>query len=124
MARCEGALLRSPGPTPFSRKTSSLGNLCQCLVTLTMKKCFLVFRWNCLYISLCPLPLVLALGTTGKSLAPSSSFHPFRYFYTLRRSPFEPSLLQAEQSQLSQPFLKGEMLQSFNNLCGPLVDSA
>jgi len=36
------------------------------------KKFFLMFRWNFLCFSLCPLPLVLSLGTTEKSLAPSS----------------------------------------------------
>ena len=37
-----------------------------------LRKFFLVFSWSFLCFSLCPLPLVLALGTTGKSLAPSS----------------------------------------------------
>ena len=46
---------------------------------------------------------------------------PFRYLYTLMRSP-EPSLLQAGQSQLSQPFLTEEMLQSLHHLHGPLLD--
>jgi len=31
-----------------------------------------MFRWNFLCFSFCPLPLVLSLGTTEKSLAPSS----------------------------------------------------
>jgi len=44
----------------------------QCSVTLKVKKFFLVFRWNFLCFSLCPLPLVLSLGTTEKSLAPYS----------------------------------------------------
>jgi len=35
-------------------------------------KFFLIFRRNFLCFSLCPLPLVLSLGTTEKSLAPSS----------------------------------------------------
>ena len=35
----------------------------------------------------------------------------------------EPSLLQAEQSQLSQPLLIGQMLQPLNHLCGPSLDS-
>jgi len=52
--------------------TTSLGSLCQCSVTLRGKKFFLMFRWNFLCFSLCPLPLVLSLGTTEKSLAPSS----------------------------------------------------
>lgn len=47
-----------------------LGNLCQCSFTHTVKKCFLTFRWNTLYFSLQPLPLVLtcrnAQGDTSK----------------------------------------------------------
>ena len=51
--------------------TTSLGSLFQCSITLRGKKFFLMFRWNFLGFSLCPLPLVLSLGTTEKSLAPS-----------------------------------------------------
>ena len=51
--------------------TTSLGSLSQGSITLTVKF-FLVFSWNFLCFSLCPLPLVLSLGTTEKSLAPSS----------------------------------------------------
>ena len=53
----------------FSREgdsTTSLGNLFQCSVTLRVKKFFLMFSWNFLCFSLCPLPLVLSLGTTEK----------------------------------------------------------
>jgi len=39
---------------------------------LTWKKCFLMFGGNVLCVLLCPLPLVLSLGATEKSLAPSS----------------------------------------------------
>ena len=42
------------------------------LHSLRGKKFFLVFSWSFLGFSLCPLPLVLSLGTTGKSLALSS----------------------------------------------------
>jgi len=52
--------------------TASLGSLFQCSVTLRGKKFFLMFRRNFLCFSLCPLPLVLLLSTTEKSLAPSS----------------------------------------------------
>jgi len=52
--------------------TTSLGSLCRGSITLGGKKFFLMFRQNFLYFSLCPLPLVLLLGTTEKSLAPSS----------------------------------------------------
>jgi len=52
--------------------TTSLGKVFQCSVTLRGKKFFLMFSWNFPCFSLCPLPLVLSLGTTDKSLAPSS----------------------------------------------------
>lgn len=77
-----------------------LGNLGQCLVTLRVKKCFL-FRQN-LCFSLCPLPWVLALGITEKSLTFSSLYPLFRmwgknvFIYINQILP-EPSLLQDEQ---------------------------
>ena len=71
--------------------TTSLGNLCQCSVTLTVKMCFLMLRRSTF--SLCPLPLVLSLGTTANRLASWSSHVPSRYLYTLMISR-EPSLLE------------------------------
>ena len=52
--------------------TASLGSLCQGSGTLRGKKFFLGFSWSFLCFSLCPLPLVLSLGTTEKSLAPKT----------------------------------------------------
>ena len=52
--------------------TTPLDSLFQCSISLRAKKFFPVFRYNFLCFSLCPLPLVLSLGTTEKSLAPSS----------------------------------------------------
>jgi len=89
------ALCGSPSPTPFQSRvtysrlhkmlsgwvliisregdsTTSLGSLGQCSIILRGKKFFLMFSWNFLCFSLCPLPLVLSLGTAEKSLAPSS----------------------------------------------------
>ena len=85
-------------------------------------KAFLMFRGNLLCFSLCPLPLVLPLGTTEKSLVPSFVHPPFSCLCTSMRSP-QPSLLQVKQSRLSQPFLIGEMLQSLHHLRGILLDS-
>ena len=48
-----------------------LGNLHECSVTLTVKKCFLMFRGTLSCSNLFPLPLVLLLDTTEKSLTPS-----------------------------------------------------
>lgn len=52
--------------------TMYLGKLCQCSITCMAQKCFLVFRWNLLYSTLCPLSLVLALATTKKKKKPGS----------------------------------------------------
>lgn len=57
-------------------------------ITHIVKECFLIFRWNFLYASLCPLPLALSLDTTGKSLTPSSLHPLFKYLYTMIRSPW------------------------------------
>lgn len=54
--------------------TNSLGNLYQCVATHTAKF-FLVFRWNFVCISFCPLPPVLLSDSTEQSLAWSSRFH-------------------------------------------------
>lgn len=47
---------------------------CQCSGTLTAHKCFLMARHNLFCSSLIPLPIVLTLGTTGKSLGLFSLF--------------------------------------------------
>ena len=76
--------------------TTSLGSLFQGSVTLRGKKFFLMFRRNFLCFSLCPLPLVLSLGTAEKSLgpakhpAPSASRHQFS---RARNSPTLPESL-------------------------------
>ena len=94
---CSSRVTHSRLPRTMSRRllstskdgdsTTSLGSLCQCSATLTVTECFLMFRGNLLCVSLCPLPLVLSLGTAGKSLAPSSSPPRCRCKYTWVRSP-------------------------------------
>ena len=62
--------------------TTSLGSLFQCLTTLTVKKVFLMFKFNFTYFSLCPLLLLLSLVTTERRLTSSPSFFsPVRYLY-------------------------------------------
>lgn len=80
----------------------SLGNLCQCSVTLTGKNCFLMFRQGLLCFIWCPLLLFMSLNTAEKTLAPCL-YPSFTYLCTLMG--FSLSFLQAEQSQLSQLFL-------------------
>ena len=55
--------------------TTSLGRLFQSSVTLRGKKFFLMFRRNFLCFSLCPLPLVLSLGTKYIYTSPSIIVH-------------------------------------------------
>lgn len=80
--------------------TMYLGKLCQCSITCMAQKCFLVFRWNLLYSTLCPLSHVLALATTKKKkkawLLPLCVF-PSGICTHGGDSP-EPPLLQAQQS--------------------------
>ena len=71
--------------------TASLGSLFQCFVTLTVKKFFLMFVWNFPCSSLCPLPLVLLLHTTEKSLATVFMTNTARDF---RLSPSIPAFLR------------------------------
>ena len=52
--------------------TTSLGNLFQCSVTVTVKKCPLIFSQNFLCFSLYLLPLIFSLGTNEKRLVSSS----------------------------------------------------
>lgn len=64
--------------------TTSLGSLCQCLITFTVNYIFLMFKWIFLYFKLCSRLFITSLGTTGKSLVPSSLL-PIRHLYTLSR---------------------------------------
>lgn len=64
---------------------------------------------------------ILCLDSTEHSL--TSLKLPFRQLYTWIRSPPESTLLQPEQSQLSQLFFIGQMLLFLNHLGGPLLDS-
>lgn len=88
---------------------ASLGNLCQCSISLTVKTCFLTFTLNFMCSSLCSLPLAFALGITEESLALASWHTPFKYL-DIGKSPPKGRLLQAKQPQLFQPLLTGEML--------------
>ncbi|KAK4810366.1 hypothetical protein QYF61_019285 [Mycteria americana] len=87
--------------------TTSRGNLFQCFTTLIVKKFFLISTLNLPSFSLKPLPLVLSQQALLKSCNKVST---------------EPSLLQAEQPQLSQPFFIGEVFHPSGHLRGPPLD--
>lgn len=71
--------------------TTTLVNLCQCSIIRTVKKCFLMFRWNFLFL-----------------LVPIASYpvtcHHWKDPGSVLFAP-ETSLLWAEESQLAQPSL-------------------
>lgn len=73
-----------------------------------------MFGWTFQYFTLWPLPSVLTLGTTQKSLALSSLLSLIRYLYTLIRFPL--SLLY---SRLSSPSNIG--LSLYNRGFDPLI---
>lgn len=85
---------------------TNLGGLCQYSVTtLTVKKCFQMFRGCLLCFDVCPLSLVLALGTTDRSLVPSSLHPLLNDLYTLLRSSLNlfSRLTSASSLSLSSP---------------------
>ena len=84
------------------QSTTSLGSLFQCSVRV--KKFFLMFIWNFLCCSLCPLPLVLSLAPLKRVWPHPPDTHP--------EDIYQPSVLQAKQAQLPQLFLVGETLQT------------
>jgi len=102
---------------------SSLGNLCQCSGSLPVKIVFddvqrepSVFQF---------VPIASGPVTAHRGKEPGSVFFApsLQVFVQIKKIPPEPSLPQAEQSQLSQPLLTEEMLQSLNHLHGPSLDS-
>jgi len=81
-----------------------------------------MFRRNLLSFILGPLPLVLSLGYTEKSLAPFPLYPPFRYACTLMRSPLH-LLFSRLNSPSSQPVRIGGMILSLNHLRVSSLDS-
>lgn len=101
-----------------------LRSLCLCSVMLRVKKCFLMFNGNILCIgNLCPLPVVLSLGSTEKNLALSSLHALIRLSMYNTKFPFESSLLRSKPFQLSHSFLIRRMIQPFHHFCCLLLDS-
>ena len=83
----------------------------------------LIFRGNLLCFCLCPLPLVLAMGTTENGPSPTFFAFSLQLFIYMNEITAEPPVLQAEQSQLSQSFLIEDVLQSLHRLGGLSLNS-
>lgn len=73
------------------------GHLFQCLPSLKVKeKIFLPFKWSFLYFTLCPLPLILSVHPSEKTLAPSFFTPPpplFIHFDKIPLLSFDKTLL-------------------------------
>ena len=116
-------LLRAPSNLALNTvregaATASLGNLCQGLTTLMVKNFFLMSNLNLPSFSVQPFPLVLSLHTLVNS--PSPAFlQATQILAGCSKVIPEPSLLQAEQPQLPQPVLTGEVLQPSDHPRGP-----
>lgn len=102
--------------------TTSLGNLCQCSVALTIKKkSFLMFLGNLLCSNLCPLTLILSLGNNWEESG-SLFFVPFLQVFRWISSLVWPwlscpgdqdcrgGLIRAEQSKITSVGLLGVFL--------------
>lgn len=94
--------------------TTSLGSLFQWSAALSVRKLFLMLRYQFLCFSLWPLLLILSMDTTEKSLAPSPQPRPLRSLYALVRSCL--SLLYTKQAWLCQSVLIRELLTIFVSL--------
>ncbi|KAK4810206.1 hypothetical protein QYF61_011800 [Mycteria americana] len=100
MAFCRVDTVAKPLLAGDGASTTCLGNPCQCLTTLIVKNFFLKSSLNLPSLSLKPLLLVLSQQALLKILEGC-------YKVSL-----EPSLLQADQLQLSQPVLLGKRCDS------------
>ena len=67
--------------------TTSLGNLFQCLTTLTIEDFFVISNLNLPSLSLKPFPLFLSTQTLLKSLSSSFLYLPFNMYLPFIRSP-------------------------------------
>ena len=86
-------LLKAPSNLTLSTSrerasTSTLGNLFQCLTTLTIKNFFLTSNLNLSSFSLKPLCLVLLIHALVKSPSPAFLQAPFRYWKAALRCPW------------------------------------
>lgn len=89
------------------------------LISLTLQRSILPFKWSFLYCHWCPLPLVQSLDAAEKSLA--FLLLLIRCLYPLVRSPL--SLLISRLDNPSSQLLVCQTLQSLHHLGGPSLDS-
>ena len=107
---------------PINKETS-LGSQFQCSVTLTMKF-LLIFLWNflCSCVQLAPVAPCPITGCHWEEPGSILLTHTLYIFININEVTFQYHLLQAKETQLPQPFLLREMLQSLHH-CGSVLYS-
>jgi len=103
--------------------TASLGSLFQCSVTLTVKKFFPHVQMELPVFQFVPIASCPVMGRCWKEPGPIHLTAALWIFMSTVKVPSQPSLLQAEQALVSQPFLTQEMLQALHHLYSPLLHS-
>lgn len=101
--------------------TTSLDNLSQCLDTLRVEKCFLMFRENFLCFSLYPLSLICHRSPLRRALLHSLCTFPSVLIHAMRLT--LSLFFSRPNSPISLTFLAGEVLQSLQHLSDPSLDS-
>jgi len=86
------------------------------------KNFFLISDLKLPSVSLKPLILVLLQQVRAKKLVPVFPIGPLKVLKDHNKVSPEPSRLQADQPQLSQPFLRGEVFNPCDHFCGPPLD--
>jgi len=99
--------------------TASLGNLLRCLTSLIAKNFYLTSNLSLPSFSLKSLPSSYHYAPWWR-VSPHLSCRPLQVLEGCNKVSPQPSLLQAEQPQPSQPFLTAEVLQPSDHLCGLL----
>ena len=95
---------------------------CSCFTALIAKNFFLISSLNLPSFTLKPLPLVLSQQALAQEIVPFLPIVPLGLALEGNKVSLEPSFLQAEQPQLSQPFFTGEVFQPSDHFCGPPLD--
>ena len=101
--------------------TTSLGNLFQCLITLSVQKFFLISNLNLPWCNLRPLPLIASyLGEETNTHLTTPSC---QVVVASNEVPPQPPLLQTKQPQLPQPLLTRLVLQTPHRPHCPSLDT-
>lgn len=98
--------------------TVSFGQLVPVFDNLHREKHFLIFKWNFFCSRLCPLLLVLSMGTTVKCLGPSPLLFPSIRYTLIHKDKILVGLQFSRLNRLiSLSFIIWQILQSLNHLC-------